>query len=303
MTAALLLLPPPLHTTGGGATDAIAAVVVGVLAVVLGGWYAVGLDRVLAHPQGRRQRWRAPATVTGALALLVVTTPPLAEHLEERLSTHMAQHLVIISVATPLLAIGAPGQVLLAALPRSLRRPLTGLVHRFRAGGWAVPVGWLLSVGALWLWHLPAAYDAAVRSEPLHLLEHVCFLASAWLFWIVLVRLARTPGRDIAAAAYVAAAVPPGAALGAVLTFADHPLYPAQAARARADGVDPLLDQRIGGIVMWVPLDLVYLAVAIWLFGRWLHGLQARDGDGVLAQTLPYDVRPPTRLENPEVLP
>lgn len=299
-----LLLLPPLHLgAADDSTDTIVALGVGALVVVLGIGYAVGLERVLGHPQARRQVWRAPATILGTLALLVVTMPPLAESLEERLSTHMAQHLVIISVATPLLAIGSPGQVLLAALPRGLRRRLTGAVHGVRIGAWPVPAVWLVSIGTLWLWHLPAAYDAAVRSETVHLLEHVCFFVSAWLFWVVLVRLARTPGRDIAAAAYVAAAVPPGAALGAVLTFADHPIYPDQAAEAYARGIDPLLDQRIAGIVMWVPLDLVYLAVAIWLFGRWLHRLQVSGDAGAPAETLPYDVRPQTRPQEREVLP
>lgn len=277
----------PLHLTSAG-DELPLAVVVMLLAVVLGCWYAEGLWRLLEHPQSRRQqRLRAPAVLTGAVLLLVVSLPPLADRLEERMSTHMAQHMVILTVATPLLAFGSPGPVLLAGLPPSVRRPLARAVHR--CPRLPAPVAWLLFVTALWVWHLPAVYDAAVRSTPVHLLEHACFLVTGWLFWHHLVRLARTPGRGIAAAAYVAAVVPPGAALGAVLTFPDHPLYPAQAAHAEALGTDPLLDQRIAGLVMWVPLDLVYLAVAIWLFGRWLA--RARAAGETTEQTLPYDAR------------
>jgi cytochrome c oxidase assembly factor CtaG len=258
-------------------------------ALVLGCWYAEGLRRLLKHPQSRRQqRRRAPATLAGVVILLVVTLPPLGEHLEERMSTHMAQHLVILTVATPLIAVGSPGPAMLAALPPSARHQLVHAGHR--CPRFPAPVAWLLFVTALWVWHLPAVYDAAVRSTPVHLLEHACFLLAAWLFWHCLVRMMRTPGRSIAAAAYVAAVVPPGAALGAVLTFPDHLLYPAQAAHARAIGVDPLLDQRIAGLVMWVPLDLVYLAVAIWLFARWLGGLQ-RTAAEQATETLPYDAR------------
>ncbi|MEP9381906.1 cytochrome c oxidase assembly protein [Nocardioides sp. KR10-350] len=282
----------PLHLTGtGGGLGPVVLIALGV--TVLGCWYAAGLWEVMDHPQGRRQqRWRAPAVLTGVVVLLAVTVPPLGDVLEERLSTHMAQHLVILTVVAPLLAVGAPGQVLLAALSPTVRRPLVALAHHLPGRALATPLAWLVSVAGLWLWHLPAAYDAAVRSTGVHLLEHATFLLTAWLFWARLVRLARTPGRGIAAAAYVAAAVPPGAALGAVLTFADRPLYPLQAAHARAVGIDPLLDQRIAGIVMWVPLDLVYLAVAIWLFARWLRGLQESAPDAAGTSTLPADVRP-----------
>lgn len=259
-------------------------------AALLGCWYAVGLRRLLEHPQGRRQqRTRAPAVVTAVVILLVATLPPLGEVLEERMSTHMAQHLVILTVATPLLAYGSPGPALLAATPPALRHRLVRAVHRLPR--FPAPLAWLLFVATLWVWHVPGAYDAAVRSTPVHLLEHACFLAVGWLFWHHLVRLARTRGRGIAAAAYLAAVVPPGAALGAVLTFPDHPLYPAQAAHARALGVDPLLDQRIAGLVMWVPLDLVYLAVAIWLFARWLGELRGTAAESMSEQTLPYDAR------------
>ena len=272
----------PLHLTG--TADGIGPVAAIALALgVLGCWYAAGLWELLDHPQGRRQqRVRVPATLAAVVTLFVVSVPPLGDLLERRLSTHMVQHLVLITVVAPLLAVGSPGQVLLAGLPPAVRRRLVGLGHRVPGRSLATPLGWLLSVAALWLWHLPAAYDAAVRSSGIHLLEHTTFLLTAWLFWARLVRLARTPGRGIAAAAYVAAAVPPGAALGAVLTFADHPLYPGQAALARASGLDPLLDQRIAGIVMWVPLDLVYLGVAIWLFARWLRGLQETGAGSAL---------------------
>ena len=281
-----------LHLTGTGGGLGPTLAIAGVL-VVLGCWYAIGLWEVLDHPQGRRQqRTRAPAVIAGVVLLVAVSVPPLGDTLENRLSTHMAQHLVILVVVAPLLAVGSPGQVLLAGLAPGVRRPLVATARRVPGRTLATPLGWLLSVAGLWVWHLPAAYDAAVRSPGVHVLEHATFLLTGWLFWARLVHLVRTPGRGIAAAAYVAAAVPPGAALGAVLTFADHPLYPLQAAHARATGVDPLLDQRIAGIVMWVPLDLVYLAVAIALFARWLSELQGGDGEVDVGSTLPSDARP-----------
>jgi cytochrome c oxidase assembly factor CtaG len=82
--------------------------------------------------------------------------------------------------------------------------------------------------------------------------------------------------RGIPAALYLVAAIPPGAALGAVLTFPDHPLYPAQAALAVASGVDPLRDQRIAGLVMWVPLDFAFILIAVLVLARWLRSLETR---------------------------
>lgn len=282
---------PALHIGVHDPTSAVVAVAAGCALAALGWWYIVGLGRVLEHPQAHRQRAQAPATVAGVAALVVVTMPPLGEHLDQRLWSHMLQHLVIITVAAPLIAYGAPGRVLLAGLPRSLRRPAATVVHRLPIRTSAVLAAWSVGIATIWVWHLPAAYDAAIRSEAWHLLEHLTFFVGSWFFWAALVRLARSPGKGVVAAAYVAAAVPPGAALGAVLTFADHPLYPAQAAQARAAGIDPLLDQRIAGVVMWVPLDLVYLAVAISLFARWFRAaVDAAPADA--GRTLPSDVRP-----------
>ena len=261
----------------------------GVTLVVLG-WYAVGARRLLAHPQGRRRLPRMAALLVAVAVVAVTCAPPVGEVLEQRLSTHMVQHLVLILVAAPLLALAAPGPVVLAGMPPAVRSRLVRIVHRVPLAGLVAPhLAWAAHIGALWLWHLPGPYDLAVRSETAHLLEHATFLLTAWLFWWHLVRAGRRRLRGAAAAAYVVAAVPPGAALGAVLTFPDHVLYPDQAAHAAAAGANPLADQHLAGLVMWVPLDFAYLALAIWIFGRWLHRLG--DLAPVLPE-LPLDARP-----------
>jgi cytochrome c oxidase assembly factor CtaG len=215
--------------------------------------------------------------VTAIVVTAVVTTPPVGELLEERLSTHMAQHMTLILVSAPLLAVSGCGLPLLAGLPRVVRRPVVRLEHRLANASVVGPhLAWGAYIGALWLWHLPAAYDEAVRSTYAHVSEHACFLGTAWLFWWFLLGPARRRLTGPAAVLYVAAAVPPGAALGALLTFTGHPLYPAQAQEARAAGADVLTDQRIGGIVMWVPMDFFFVALAVVLVGRWLRALQQR---------------------------
>ena len=270
----------PLHAQTPTPDGATLAILGGSLAAaaVLGACYVRGLRRLWAPPQGRRTQRRRPlAAVTGVLVVLVVTAPPLGEMLEERLSTHMAQHLVLIMVAAPLFAWAAPGLPLLAGMPPGVRRLLVRTRRRLPTSALLTPhLAWTLQITVLWAWHLPVAFDAAVHSEVLHLTEHAAFLVTAWLFWWHLTTLGRHRLRGPVAVLYLVAAVPPGAALGAMLTFPSHPLYPLQAAHAAASGINPLLDQRIGGLVMWIPLDFAYLFVAVLMLATWLRSMEAR---------------------------
>lgn len=270
----------PLHaTTGSGASAAflleVALAVVTVVAAVV---YLRGLAALRRHPQGRRQqRGRPWALAAGVLVVVVFTATPLGELLEHRMWTHMTQHVVLIMVAGPLLAWSAPGPVLLAGLPQEVRRPLVRFFHHLPlAVVLSAPVAWILQVTAMWVWHLPAAYDLAVQNEFAHVIEHACFLLTAWLFWWHLLSPSRGRLQGMPAVFYLAASVPPGAALGAVLTFPQHTLYPVQAHLAAEAGINPLLDQRIAGLVMWVPLDFAYLVLAVLLFARWLQSLEDR---------------------------
>jgi cytochrome c oxidase assembly factor CtaG len=273
-----------LHaTTGQGASAAfLLEVVLAVATAVTAAVYLRGLVVLRRHPQGRRQlRGRPWALAAGVLVVVVFTATPLGELLEHRMWTHMAQHVVLIMVAGPMLAFSAPGPVLLAGLPQGVRRPLVRVFHHLPlAVVLSAPAAWVLQVAAMWVWHLPAAYDLAVTNEFAHVLEHASFLLTAWLFWWYLLSPSRRRLQGMPAVFYVAASVPPGAALGAVLTFPQHALYPAQAQLAAEAGIDPLLDQRIAGLVMWVPLDFAYLVLAVVLFARWLMALQARWPDG-----------------------
>lgn len=263
----------PMHaeaTAGGGAATLEWALLA--LTVVGLGVYLRGLVRLRRHEQGRRQqRGRPWALAAGVVVVAVIAGSPLGELLEQRLSTHMAQHVVLIMVAAPLLAWSAPGVPVLAGLPGGVRRPLTRLGHHLpvRTIG-SAPVAWLASVGTMLAWHLPGPYDLAVGNELAHLAEHASFLLTAWWFWWHLLAPSAHRLRGIPAVGYVVASIPPGALLGAVLVFAQHPVYPSQAELASDSGIAPLLDQRIGGLVMWAPMDFAYMAIAITLFGRWL---------------------------------
>lgn len=238
--------------------------------------YAVGLRRLGAARHGRV---RALAFAGGLLTVAVALLSPLEAAAETFFSAHMVQHMLLIAVAAPLLAVGAPGLPFLLALPVRWRRWLSRRQHRLRAGVAAraamLPVAaWLVHLGTLWAWHMPAAYDATLSSEAVHVVEHLTFLGTAWLLWWHVA----TPGRarisGPVAAMYLFTVLVPSSALGAVLTLARAPLYAEQASRAAEAGADPLADQQVAGLVMWIPADAVYLVAIVglmfaWLAGRW----------------------------------
>ena len=175
-------------------------------------------------------------------------------------TAHMAQHLLLVSIAAPALLLADPIAVTLWGLPRGLRRIVAGVlvvghpVRRALTGVTRMSVAWPAYVLALWLWHLPGPYDAALRSGVLHDLEHLVFFATAVLFWWPVL----TPGPRLAPAAHPAARVAylvlgalQSAALGLLLSSRSEPLYPTYAATASAWGWSGAEDQAWGGLLMW----------------------------------------------------
>ncbi|GII94537.1 cytochrome c oxidase assembly protein [Sinosporangium siamense] len=251
--------------------------------VLAGGGYLAGL-RVLAGGdqntvrQGARRlgTHRAYAFACGMLAVAVALLPPFEPIADQRFSTHMVQHMLLIAVAAPLLALGAAEVVIPLALPVRARRRLAALTHASRTLPllrllWLPVTAWLAHLAVLWFWHLPGPYDLALKSDPVHALEHLTFLAGAWLlWWHVTTPTARKLSAPVALLYMFVTAVP-SAALGAVLTLAPTPLFPVQAGAAARSGVDPLADQQLAGLVMWVPADVVYLISFVILFLLWMR--------------------------------
>lgn len=237
-------------------------------------WFARGTVVLHARATRREQRPRPAAAVAGVAVAAAAVAPPVERLLEGRFVTHMAEHMVLIVVAAPLLAVGAPGLAVWVGLPRRMRSWLARLLRRRTATVardlLLVPaVAWSLHVATLWFWHFPAPYDAALRTPVLHAVEHAMFLGTAWLFWWHALAPSRRRLDPPFAALYVAAAALPSAALGAVLTFAPAALYPAQARLAAGAGADVLADQQLAGLIMWVPADVVYIGVALAVFRSW----------------------------------
>jgi putative membrane protein len=222
-------------------------------------------------------RWRAAAFGAGLVAVLAAQWGPVAEAAERSLHGHMAQHMLLLMVAGPLLAAGGAGLPLTVAAPRRVKR-WTAVVRSTAAARWVRrPINLaLLAAGihtaVLWFWHLPRPYSWAEANAPVHAAEHACFIAAAWLLWSTVL----SPRADRLSAPvgflFLFATGMTAAALGAVLTLAPGPIYPAEALA----GPDPLADQQLAGLVMWVPMDVVMLVAAVTLFLRWLVTMDRR---------------------------
>ncbi len=244
------------------------------------GLYLTGVRRLWRHAGAGRglPRWRVAAYLAGIWFLVLALVSPLDALAETLFSAHMVQHMVLMVVAAPLLVLGHPILAWLWALPAAPRQALASAWRRapaLRRGGAALrhPLTVLgLHGAALWMWHIPTLYQAALLNPRIHLLEHATYLGTALLFWWALAGMGaqlRRP-RYGAAMLYVFAAALQSGALGALLLFASTPWFPAHAAGVERWGLDLLVDQQIAAALMWVPAGLVYTGAILLLFVGWM---------------------------------
>src|SRR5437762_5663542 len=248
-----------------------------------GALYGAGVSRLWARAgRGRGVRsWQLGAFAAGWIALVLALLSPVAAISAILSSVHMTHHEILILVAAPLLVIGRPIVPFLWALsPRWRLRLGTWSRNRYWSTAWKALTGplvvWLLHGLALWVWHLPALYQAALRDAAIHAIEHTCFLATACLFWWALIhgRYGRL-GYGVAVVFVFATAVH-SEVLGALLTFAPRVWYPLYAPRSSAAGLDALEDQRLAGLIMWIPFGVIFLILGLGLFAAWLGEAERR---------------------------
>ena len=251
--------PPPFAWTSG---EIHADVVLLVGAAALG--YAV------AWARGPRAGIARPARFAAALiVLLVALNGPLHDLSDYYLfSAHMVQHLLLTLVVPPLLLAGTPRWMADALIDRLGRVQALGALAR--AATRPVPALALYTV-ALVGWHLPGPYGAALEHHRLHIAEHVALMAGALVaWWPVLSPSARLPRLHYGAQIlYLFAFGIPMTAVAAMITGAEHALYPFYAAAPRLFELTPLADQRLGGLIMWVPAGLIPLIAFTAVFFRW----------------------------------
>jgi putative membrane protein len=137
-------------------------------------------------------------------------------------------------------------------------------------------VAWLLEAATLWVWHIPALYQATLTSDWIHAAQHLSFFLTAVLFWSALYGVGRSAMSYGAATFYVFGTAAHCSALGALLTFSAVLWYPAYQQTTQAWGLTPLQDQQLGGAIMWVPSGIVFIVIGLSLFAKWLRASDER---------------------------
>jgi cytochrome c oxidase assembly factor CtaG len=280
-------------------------------AVYLRGW------RLLHRRDSRRWHGgQASAFLGGLAAVYLALASPVEPFAALLLQVHMVQHLLLTMAAPPLLWLGAPVLPVLRGLPRPVRvywaaplvrsRALRRLFTRLTHPATALAV----FVAATWLWHVPAAYELALRSAGWHYVQHACFLGAGLLFWYPVVR--PYPSRPAWSLwlllPYLILADVQNTVLSALLTFSNKVLYPYYAEVPRLAGLSALEDQAAAGVLMWVPGSVAFLVPLFAIAVRLLSGTQDKEtrrqgdketrkpGDRRLALPLVTTARPPGSL-------
>ena len=214
--------------------------------------------------------WRLAAFMGGLLSLWAAVGSPLAVLDHQLLTIHMAQHLLLMTVAAPLILLGAPAIALLYSIPQRFVHSVLGPLLRCppaRRLGRIVsfPVFcWLAGTAAVMGWHIPALFELGMRSAGWHAFEQATFFAAGLLFWWPVVRpwpsLDRWPQWCVPL--YLFLATLPCDALSAFLTFCGRVVYPHYLSAHRLFDISPLADQECAGALMWVWVTFVYLAPA-----------------------------------------
>ncbi|NLB57338.1 MAG: cytochrome c oxidase assembly protein [Gammaproteobacteria bacterium] len=243
------------------------------VAGVVGLWRQAGVGRGISVAA-------AGAFLAGSLVFFLATAWPIDAYAGWSLAAHVGQHMLLLAVAPPLLLAGRP----LAGIAHALPRRWSQQLH-----AWAGPVhGWLADrrglatvahAGVLVVWHVPAAIAVALADPLLHLAMHLAFVLAGMWFWIAVWRRIREPEAGVAPALVALVTVTVVMVFtAALLPFAPRILYPAYALRAPLLGLDPMADQQLAGLLMWVPSCLPYLAGGLWLLVHGFDRLRRQHG-------------------------
>jgi putative membrane protein len=228
--------------------------------------------------------WRAACFCSGILSFWLAVASPIGAFDDVFLTAHMVQHLILMSIAPPLILLGAPSVPLLRGMPRSILRGFVGPLLRLRIlrqighGLFHPATGWLALNLAYLGWHIPAAYELALRSEAWHEVEHACFFSTSILFWWTV--LQPWPSRPVwsrwATIPYLLGADLVNTAVSAFFAFSGRVLYASYANQPGMGSISALDDQKAAGAFMWVVGSMLYLVPAVAIVFHLLSSRSAR---------------------------
>lgn len=238
--------------------------------------YAIGICRLLLRRHYRPDWLHMAAFAFGMLLVFAALCSPIETVSDSLFSAHMAQHILLMMLAPPLLVWSRPGPVFAAALGDGWRYKIARVWSDLRLDRLSRlimnPITvFVLFCGAFVFWHLPMPYLWGLSYEKAHLLEHASFLFTALIFWTLIIEPSGERRLSYGAALiFLTVTVLVSDLPGALMVLAPRPLYPIHAAGAAAWGMSPMQDQQLAGLIMWIPAGAIYIAAAMWLFVRLL---------------------------------
>jgi cytochrome c oxidase assembly factor CtaG len=215
--------------------------------------------------------WRLAAFLAGIFSLWIAIGSPLEVFDDVSLSVHMVQHLLLMSVAPPLILLSMPTLPLLQGLPRWLTRGIVAPILRWggvkKLGHFITDpaIGWLAAALALIAWHIPAVFELSLRSDGWHKFEHATFFGAGILFWWPVIQpwpsLARWPRWSIPL--YLFFGSLPCDALSGFLAFCDRVVYTPYLSAPQIFTASPLQDQELAAAMMWTCVTIIFLIPAV----------------------------------------
>jgi putative membrane protein len=227
---------------------------------------------------GRPSALQAAVFYTGLLSIVIAVASPIDAYADELLWVHMLQHIILLTVAPPLILLGRPWPTMWRALPLHSRTVLArGVAQSHLAAplrALAAPLAaWILFNGAIVVWHIPSAYDLTERNGAVHAAEHAMFFFFGLLFWARVIDTGplRPHLAWPARIAYIVGAMIVGWVLAIVFVVAPEPIYQHYAdLPSRPGGISALTDQQLAGGMMWVGGSIAYtIALLIGLY-QWV---------------------------------
>jgi putative membrane protein len=246
--------------------------------------YLGGLVRAVARAPDRWPvaKWRV-ACFFGAVAVVEIALLSSLDALADiYFAAHMGQHLLLMLVAAPLLAVSDAHLIFLRVLPLPMRRSVGSAIGRIpgmKEASYMPAAAWLACSAFavnLAFWHIPAVYDWALRHLWGHVLEHLTLIVAAIVFWRMIVTSGRRRLSPAMAVMMVSLIGIQGAFMGAIISFAQRPLYAAYCGNS-------LNDQALAGVMMCIPASLIYLVSSIWALTKMLRDQPVLRRAGICA--------------------
>jgi len=261
-----------------GASGSFGPVLVTVILVItalayLRGWISLRSNSPISA-------WRACSCLLGLLLIWVATASPVSTLDHELLTVHMLKHLLLLTIAPPLLWLGEPVRCLARTFQPAAWGTRVSVLHKIGKALAQPEVCWLTAAAALIAWHIPSVFTLAMQSATWHFVEQSSFLAAGLLFWWPVVQPWPSVSRpELSMILYLFFATLPCDILSGFLVFCDRVVYPVYLSSSHLFGFGALGDQQCAAALMWTCVTLVYLVAGAILSMHVLSPQNSRDDE------------------------